>query len=78
MANTHLQAATIDEVWDHLSGGISTPWLDAIRDLRTEEDGTEASLDIWSIALAAELKVPDRREAVSVILTRLSKLPEAG
>ena len=56
--------------------GTATPWLDEIWALRTAGDGFEAALDIWSVALTAALKDPDRKETASTVLARLHKLTD--
>ncbi len=61
-------------VWRRLCLGASAPWLDEIWALRITGDGFEASLDIWSVALTAALKDPDRKEIASTVLARLRKL----
>ncbi len=61
-------------VWRRLCLGTSASWLDEIWALRITGDGFEASLDIWSVALTAALKDPDRKEIASTVLARLRKL----
>ena len=63
-------------VWRRLCLGTSATWLDEIWDLRTVGDGFEATLDIWSVALTAALKDPDRKETASTVLARLHKLTD--
>ena len=63
-------------VWRRLCLATSAPWLDEIWALRTAGDGFEATLDIWSVALTAALKDPDRKEIASTVLTRLRKLTD--
>ena len=65
-----------DAVWRRLRARLSEEWLDAIRRLRTKDDDFEASLDIWTVALTAELKNPARRETAASMLARLRKLAE--
>ena len=65
-----------DAVWRRLCEGLSARWLDDIRRLRTESDDFEKSLDIWSVALTAALKDPDRRETASTVLARLRQLSD--
>ena len=61
-------------VWRRLCLGASASWLDEIWALRTAGDGFEASLDIWSVALTAALRDPDRKQIASTVLARLRKL----
>ena len=63
-------------VWRRLCLGASAPWLDEIWALRSAGDGFEAALDIWSVALTAALKDPDRKETASTVLARLHKLTD--
>ncbi len=63
-------------VWRRLCLGMSAAWLDEIWALRTANDGFEATLDIWSVALTAALKDPDRKETASSVLARLHKLTD--
>ena len=65
-----------DAVWRRLAEGHSAPWLDDIRTMRYKTDDFETSLDIWTVALTAELKNPVRRETASRILRRLITLAE--
>ncbi|NNF41877.1 MAG: hypothetical protein HKO59_09640 [Phycisphaerales bacterium] len=65
-----------DALWRRLCEGVSAPWLDEVRQLRTERDGYSASLDIWTVAITAELKNPARRDEASVVLSRLRQLPD--
>ncbi len=44
--------------------------------MRADGDDFEASLDIWSVALTACLKDPQRRETASTVLARLRKLAD--
>lgn len=65
-----------EAIWRRLCEGLSESWLDDIRRLRTASDEFDASLDIWSVALAAELKDADHRDTASIVLARLRKLSE--
>ncbi len=65
-------------MWRRLCDGLTASWLDEIRGLRADEDGFEASLDIWSVALTAELKDPQRREVAAAVLGRLQQLSDAA
>lgn len=65
-----------DAVWRRLSDGLAEPWLDDIRRLRTDRDGFDASLDIWSVALTAELKNAGHRDTASIVLRRLRQLSD--
>ena len=46
-------------------------WLDLMA-----ADDIDATLDIWSVALIAELKVPGRKEPASTVLGRLRRLSD--
>ncbi|MHC4990533.1 MAG: hypothetical protein ACYTGC_06090 [Planctomycetota bacterium] len=65
-----------DAVWRLLCQGESAPWLEMIRTLRVEQDSFEATMDIWAVALTAELKDPAHREVASRVLARLRRLSE--
>ena len=65
-----------DAVWRRLCKGLSEPWLDDIRRLRTVEDDFDASLDIWTVALTAELKDAGHRDTAAIILAQLRQLAE--
>lgn len=65
-----------DAVWRRLADGLNEPWLDDVRGLRTGGDDLDATLDMWSIALIAELKNPDRKSAASTVLARLRQLSD--
>ncbi|MHC5115291.1 MAG: hypothetical protein ACYTGP_12785 [Planctomycetota bacterium] len=67
-----------DALWEKLCEGCDAPWLEEIRELRYEGDDLERSLDVWSVGLIAALKQPGRREQASVVLARLSQMPEDG
>ena len=66
-------------MWRRLCVGLTVStgsWLDEIGDLRVPGDDFPRSLDIWSVALTAALKDPDRRETASAVLARLRRLGE--
>ncbi len=63
-------------VWRRLCLGLSASWLDEIWALRVDGDGFESTLDIWSVALTAALRHPDRQEIASTVLSRLNRLTE--
>jgi hypothetical protein len=63
-----------EAVWRRLCEGVTAPWLDEVRDLRTHLDDFETSLDIWSVALTAALRDPERKETASLVLMRLNAL----
>jgi hypothetical protein len=63
-------------VWRRLCKGHSADWLDAIRDLRADGDDFESTLDIWAVALTAELRNPLRRQTASTVLGRLQQLSD--
>ncbi|MCP3904987.1 MAG: hypothetical protein GY715_15290 [Planctomycetes bacterium] len=65
-----------DALWAGLCAGCDAPWLDEVRDLRYHGDDVERALDVWSVGLIAALKQPDRREVASVVLRRLSRMPD--
>jgi hypothetical protein len=65
-----------DAVWRRLAEGLSEPWLENIRSLRREGDDIDVSLDIWSVALIAELKNPDHKSHASTVLGRLRQLSD--
>ena len=68
-----------DAVWRRLCVGYTASagsWLDEIGNLRVPGDDFPRSLDIWSVALTAALKDPDRRETASAVLARLRRLSE--
>jgi hypothetical protein len=65
-----------DAVWRRLADGLSSEWLLDIRNLRTDGDDLDATLDIWSVALIAELKDPARRDTASTVLGRLRHLSD--
>ena len=67
-----------DAAWQAISAGLSESWLEDIRGLRTERDDVETSLNIWSVALTAELRNPAHRRTASLMLARLVDLPEEG
>lgn len=71
----HMDRAT-DAIWRRLAEGIVAPWLDDIRTLRAPGDDIDASLDMWSIALIAELKDPGRKAYASTVLARLRQLSD--
>lgn len=63
-----------EAMWRRLCAGARAPWLDDIGRLRADGDDPEASLDIWSVALAAALKDPARRQTAASVLARLRKM----
>ena len=65
-----------EAAWQKLCEGLTASWLDEIASLRAVGDDLEASLDIWSIALTAELKNPDHKDSDALVLTRLRKLAD--
>ena len=65
-----------DTAWQTLSEGFSESWLDDVRVLRTDGDDLDTSFDIWSVALIAALKQPERKNVASTILTRLRRLDD--
>jgi hypothetical protein len=65
-----------DAVWRRLCDGLSDDWLAEARDLRSDGDDFETSLDVWSVALIAALKDPDRKETASTVLTRLRRMAD--
>lgn len=72
----HRMDRAADALWRRISDSLSEPWLDRIRDLRHDGDDVDVSLDIWSIALIAELKVPEHRADASTLLGRLRQLSD--
>ena len=74
-ANRRMNRAA-DAIWRRLSEGLSEPWLEKIGSLRHDGDDLDVSLDIWSIALIAELKVPPHKGYASMVLGRLRQLSD--
>ena len=70
--------AAADALWERLTAGQSARWLEEVRELRGPGDTLETSLDVWSVGLIAALKKAARREVASIVLTRLSQMPEDG
>ena len=70
--------AAADALWERLTAGQTAAWLEEVRELRGPGDTLETSLDVWSVGLVAALKRAERKEVASIVLTRLSQMPEDG
>ncbi|MHC5114579.1 MAG: hypothetical protein ACYTGP_09150 [Planctomycetota bacterium] len=68
---------SVDATWRRLCAEVRASWLEEIRTLRVSDDDLETSLDIWTVALTAELKDTTRRETASTLLARLLRHAEA-
>lgn len=67
----HRAERAADAVWRRLCDGVTAEWLEEIRGLRTNGDDFEASMDIWTVALTAELKNPTHKDDAAEVLGRL-------